>query len=58
MEKIAPKNKFFYQELMAVSGTFASPEKALQIPTCRGFRDLLNQVLTLTEKTNNQGMER
>jgi len=27
VEKIAPKNKDFYQELMAVSGTFASPEK-------------------------------
>jgi hypothetical protein len=26
VEKIAPKNKFFYQELMAVSGTFASLE--------------------------------
>jgi hypothetical protein len=27
VEKIAPKNQIFYQELMAVSGTFASPEK-------------------------------
>jgi hypothetical protein len=27
VEKIAPKNKFFYQEVMPVSGTFASPEK-------------------------------
>jgi hypothetical protein len=27
VEKIAPKNKAFYQELIAVSGTFASLEK-------------------------------
>jgi hypothetical protein len=26
VEKIAPKNRIFYQELMAVSGTFAGPE--------------------------------
>ena len=27
MEKIAPKNSSFYQELKALSGTFAIPEK-------------------------------
>jgi hypothetical protein len=27
VEKIAPKNNSIYQELIALSGTFASPEK-------------------------------
>jgi hypothetical protein len=27
VEKITPKNNSFYQELKALSGTFASPEK-------------------------------
>jgi hypothetical protein len=27
VEKIAPKNRIFYQELIALYGTFASPEK-------------------------------